>query len=93
MNECREVYILNQRQEEWDFIHEKYILHGIQSYRKLHNARNIQILQVGIPVLPTSWLQHLHSTCRRQFWSSEEPNRVPNRRATNKSVRRKLTCP
>ena len=42
MIECREVYILNQRQEEWDFIHEKHVaceedflVKIYQSYRDL----------------------------------------------------------
>ena len=25
MIDCREVYLLSRRQEEWDFIHEKYV--------------------------------------------------------------------
>ena len=55
--------------------------------------QNIQSLQRGIPVLPTSWNMHHHSACRRQVWASEDPNRVPTRGTTNKSVRRKWIYP
>ena len=43
MIECREVYLLTQFQEEWDFIHEKYVtceedflVQLYQSYRDIH---------------------------------------------------------
>ena len=43
MIDCREVYLLNQHQEEWDFIHEHdvaceedLLVQLYQSYRDLH---------------------------------------------------------